>query len=205
MMKRATTLTGHQIFDRAAAGLATILRGGSRRTMHQLSADYSHPHGAGVIGAGADGLLRAVLVEALTARPGSIEVLMPQDDLLRLFGDLAHRVPREQLDEVLRVADSLEDTIEYVEEAASAGLGSALKGQQILWIATPRADADVVYRTLQGCSGTAVTGLFNGLWPYGPTHVVEEDGPRPRPQRPVRLVTAPQAIVRLDAATASRM
>jgi hypothetical protein len=195
-MKYTTALTGRRVLERAMDHLATILHGRLNRYQFPSVADFSHPHGAGVIGPGSDSLLRTVLVEALTVEPGWVEVLTTHHDLKRLFGEMTDRIPRKRFQWVLRVADSLEDTIEYIEGRASGAPGTP----RVLWIVTTGADADVVHRTLESYPAAGLTGLFMGSWPYGPTHVIEEDGPRPRPRRPIRLLSPKQALDRMHAA-----
>jgi hypothetical protein len=196
-MKHITALTGCQFLDRAPARLVAALRKRRSRNPRPLASAYSRPDGAGPIGPGADSLLRAVLVQALTS-PDPVEVLMTKHDLQRLFGERADRVPRDRLHDRLRVTDSLEDSVEYVEERAAGVSG----GLPILWMVTPGADADVVRRALEGCPARLLTGLFRGPWPYGPTYLIEQDGPRPRTRRrPIRLLSPKQAVATLQAAT----
>ncbi|MFI0350946.1 hypothetical protein [Actinomadura sp. 9N407] len=197
-MRHLTALTGRQIFDRSAARLVAILQGHSPQNTRRLADDYSHPYGAGVIGPGADGLLRAVLVEALTVAPGSVEVLTTGHDLEHLFGEMVGRVPYERLRGILHVAGTVEETVEHVEDRVlGVELRFDLGRKPMLWTATPGADADVVHRTLNSCPAGLLTGLFSGPWPYGPTHLIEANGPRPRPRRPVRLLSPQQAVARL--------
>ncbi|RAY15017.1 hypothetical protein DPM19_09710 [Actinomadura craniellae] len=195
-MRHITALIGRQILDTATVHLAAILPGHTRRSTHRLADDYGHPHGAGAIGPGADGLLRAVLVEALTTAPGPVEVLITHHDLEHLFGEMTDRVPLERFHNSLRVTDTLENAVEHVEERAN---GTERQKTPILWMATPGADADVVHQTLESCPAALLTALFKGPWPYGPTHVIEENGPRPRPHQPVSLLSPRQAVARLHA------
>ena len=193
-MKHFAALTGRQLLGEAATHLNALFRNLPGLNTHLQASDFSHPDGAGAIGPGADSLLRAAMIEALTAPTRSIEVLTTQQDLERLFGDMIAHVPRERLAHSLRVASSLEDSVTYVEEQAE----HAPERQRILWVATPGTDADVIHRALTSCHA-GVTALFRGPWPYGPTHLIEHDGPRPRTQHPVRLLSPKQAVARLHA------
>ncbi|MFV2177630.1 hypothetical protein ACFHW2_14455 [Actinomadura sp. LOL_016] len=98
------------------------------------------------------------------------------------------------------MADTLEDAVEYVEaRVVEAELRLIPDITPILWMATPAADADVVHQALNSRPAASTTGLFKGPWPYGPTHMIEEDGPRPRPRHPVHLLSPQQALARLHA------
>ncbi|OLT31858.1 hypothetical protein BJF79_08675 [Actinomadura sp. CNU-125] len=96
------------------------------------------------------------------------------------------------------MTDTLEDAIEYVEKTIATELRLVLERAPTLWMATPGSDSDVVRQVLEGAAEGGVTGLFKGPWPYGPTYVIEEDGPRPRPRQRVRLLSARQSVARLQ-------
>ncbi|TDC91987.1 hypothetical protein [Actinomadura sp. 7K507] len=164
-----------------------------------LARAFSHPQGAGVIGPGAQRLLRSVLVDALTARTQRCEVVIARDDLERLLGAASSRLPS-RFASVLHVTGTLEDAIEHLESRPRHISATGPEKQfPILWLATPGADADVVHQTLESQPATDLVTLFNGPWPYGPTHFIDTDGPRRPPAHDLHLLTRDQAIVRLRA------
>ncbi|MFV2177635.1 hypothetical protein ACFHW2_14430 [Actinomadura sp. LOL_016] len=69
----------------------------------------------------------------------------------------------------------------------------------MLWFAAPGPHADVVHQTLRRWPGTNLTALIAGGWPYDPTHLIDYDGPRALPRRPIHLLTAHQAANNLRA------
>lgn len=164
-----------------------------------LARAFSHPQGAGVIGPGAQRLLRTMLVDGLTGSADRCEVVIARADLERLLGAASSRLPS-RFASVLHVPDTLEDAIEHL-ECRAPGIIAAVPEEQVpvLWLATPGADADVVHQTLESQSAIDLVTLFNGPWPYGPTHFIDTDGPRRPPDRDLHLLTRDQAIAELCA------
>ena len=164
-----------------------------------LARAFSHPEGAGVIGPGAQRLLRTVLVNALTCGEGGCGVFIARRDLERLFGAASSRLST-RFAPVMHVTDTLEDAIERLESRPPhltvAGLVSH---KPTLWLATPGADADVVHQALENQPATDLVSLFNGPWPYGPTHFIDLDGPRRLPEHDLHLLNRDQAIAELHA------
>lgn len=162
---------------------------------------FGHPQGAGVIGPGADGLLRAALVEALTSGHGHIRVITTQADLDRLLRSTRGRRAALPPGLCLHVVETLEDAIEHLEAESGPQPHDAppsTNAPHAIWIATPGADADVVHQTLQQ-QGTRLTALLYGPWPYGPTHLIETDGPRLPLRWPISLMSAEVAAAKLQA------
>ncbi|OLT31859.1 hypothetical protein BJF79_08680 [Actinomadura sp. CNU-125] len=93
-MSHTFALLSRQVLGKAADRLAEALPCRPPRD-RRLADDYGHADVVGLIGAGADALLRAILVEAMILTPGSIEVVMGKSDLEHLFGEMTGQVPRE--------------------------------------------------------------------------------------------------------------
>lgn len=162
-----------------------------------LARAFSHPQGAGVIGPGAQRLLRTALVDALARGAEGCDVVIARPDLERLLGATFLQVPL-HLAPVVHITDTLEDAIEHLESRASATTAAGMVEQPpVLWLATPGDDADVVHQTLEGQPSTEIIALFNGPWPYGPTHFVTPDGPQHPPCHNLDLLTRDQAVASL--------
>ncbi|MFG2245764.1 hypothetical protein [Spirillospora sp. NPDC048823] len=161
-----------------------------------LARAFSHPMGAGVIGPGAQRLLRTVLVDTLTRSTAHCDVVIVRPDLERLLGAASSRL-LSRLTSGLHITDTLEDAIEHL-ESRPPRIDAAGRVEQspVLWLATPGADADVVHQTLEAQPPGELIALFNGPWPYGPTHFIDIDGPRRLPDG-LTLLTRDQAITTL--------
>lgn len=164
-----------------------------------LARAFSHPQGAGVIGPGAQRLLRTVLVDALTRSTEGSSVVIARPDLERLLGTATSWLLA-SFTSVLHFTDTLEDTIEHLESRPqSITTAGPMEQRPILWLATPGADSDVVHQTLENQPSTDLITLFHGPWPYGPTHFIDHDGPRRLPDHHLQLLTRDQAVARLQA------
>ncbi|WP_198679180.1 hypothetical protein [Thermomonospora amylolytica] len=178
----------------------TDTSGGPLRETFSLISAFHHPDGTGVIGAGTDGLLRTALVQALTSRTAPTQVITTRPELERLFPIKPDSTLLEALTPALHAAETLEEAIEHLESRSdlpSPGSASTAQSTRTLWLVTPGSDADVVHQTIQRCSGINLTGLFAGPWPYGPTHVIDIDGPRQPLHQPITLLSPEQAIIAL--------
>lgn len=165
-----------------------------------LARAFSYPQGAGFIGPGAERLLRTVLVEALTRSTETVDVIMARPDLDELLGGALSELPLARFPSVLHVTETLEGAIEHLEgRAARISATGRVELSPTLWVATPGADADVVHQTLKQRPESELIGLFNGPWPYGPTHFIDINGPRRLPSQGFNLLSCDQAIARLDA------
>ncbi|MEU9019396.1 hypothetical protein [Actinomadura sp. NPDC048394] len=165
-----------------------------------LARAFTYPQGTGLLGPGTDGLLRAALVDAFTRDTESAEVLITHTLLEDLLGEDAHQVTFGQLGSSLRLVEALEDAIEHLEERALWEVtGQSAKPLPTLWLAVPGPDSDVVHRTLTTLAGLDIVALFKGPWPYGPTHLIDADGPRQFPAL-TSLLSGHEAINRLSAA-----
>ncbi|MEV5830494.1 hypothetical protein AB0L25_33500 [Spirillospora sp. NPDC052242] len=174
-----------------------------------LALAFGLPRGAGFIGDGADGLLRAALTEALTGKVGVSWIIATGHDLRCLFGDAFDDTLVESLAPRLHVVDTLEEAAERLEfeadviRALDVNDRPSFTVSTVLWFTVPGPDTDVVHDTLQNWPGTGLVPLIAGHWPYGPTHLIDSDGPRPLPHRPINLLTAQQATTELQAASAA--
>ncbi|WP_433235910.1 hypothetical protein [Actinomadura nitritigenes] len=162
-----------------------------------MARTFAFPQGAGLLGPGTDGLLRTVLIDAFDPGTEPAKVLLTRSHLEELLGDDVHERTFDQLGASLRVVETLEDAIEHLEERALWEVtGESAKLLPRLWLAAPGADADVVYRTLASLD---IVGLFKDAWPYGPTYLIDADGPRQLTSR-ISLSSAAEAISKLSAA-----
>ncbi|MDL4813204.1 hypothetical protein [Actinomadura opuntiae] len=167
-----------------------------------LARTFGHAEGAGFIGPGAHDLLRAILTEALTTKTGVSWVIATKHDLQSLGTDAFDDATLDRFSSRLLVTETLEDTIERLEFEADVtralDINKPLTTEaSLLWFSSPGPDADVVHQTLDHWPGTSLTALIAGPWPYGPTHLIETDGPRPLPQHPVRMLSVQQAVAEL--------
>lgn len=164
-----------------------------------LARAFSHPQGAGVIGPGAQRLLRSVLVDALTGGTSGCDVVIARTDLERLLGAASVGLSS-RFASVLHITGTLEEAIEHLESRPPRTATAGPEEQApVLWLATPGVDADVVHQSLEGQRATDLITLFNGPWPYGPTHFIDTDGPRRPPDHDLPLLTRDQAIAKLRA------
>lgn len=165
-----------------------------------LARTFAYPQGTGLLGPGTDGLLRTALVDAFDPGTESAEVLITRSHLGELFDEEVPHMPLDQLGSSLHLVETLEDAIEHLEERAlSEVTGAPAIPLPTLWLAVPGPDADVVDRTLTALVGLDIVALFKGAWAYGPTHLIDADGPRRLPSH-IKLSSAHEAISKLDAA-----
>ncbi|MDL4770692.1 hypothetical protein [Actinomadura xylanilytica] len=122
-------------------------------------------------------------------------MITTETDLDRLFaGELDHKLIG-PLTSRLQTAASLEEAIEHLEHLArTASTHHTAEDPTIIWLAAPGEDADVVHETIRLWPSDRLTTLLAGPWPYGPTHVVEADGPRPLLRCPINMLSVRQAI-----------
>ncbi|NKZ03263.1 hypothetical protein [Actinomadura latina] len=174
-----------------------IARGRLTRPPQPLAQSFMYPGGAGMIGPGAERLLRTVLVDALTNGSERLNVVIALSDLEQLLGDTSS-LPSGRFASALHVAETLEDTIEHLESRhPRLGIAGTTPRPATLWLATPGPDADVVHQTLEHLPTASIIALFKGPWPYGPTHLIDTDGPRQLPARDLTLVSRNQAVASL--------
>jgi hypothetical protein len=134
--------------------------------------------GIGVVGPGANGYMRALLVELLTREGAPLRVIMSRNELNRLFEGGFDDALTSAFSSRLLVTELLEDAIEHLELALS--VSDAEKADRMpadpaatYWIATPGPDDDVVLPLLRG---TSLNGVMLGDWLHGPTYVIDTAG-----------------------------
>ncbi|WP_026405400.1 hypothetical protein [Actinomadura rifamycini] len=155
------------------------------------------------------GLLRAALTEVLTDKVGISWVIATGHELGRLFGDAFDDTLAESLAPRLHAVETLEEAAERLEfeadviRALDVNDRPSFTVSTVLWFAAPGPDADVVHDTLQSWPGTGLVPLLASPWPYGPTYLIDADGPRPLPRRSINLLTAQQATTEIHAALAA--
>ena len=168
-----------------------------------LAHAFGGPEGTGLIGPGADDLLRAALTEALTLATSATQVITTRPDLDRLFTGAFNQSLIDSFGLRLHAAETLEDAIEHIElqdriaTAIDSDNDSPAESPSYTWFATPGPDADVVHATLKHWHGTNIIALMSGAWPYGPTHFIDADGPRRIPDHNLHLLPRDQAIAKL--------
>ncbi|MFD0691186.1 hypothetical protein [Actinomadura fibrosa] len=150
------------------------------------ASELAHPSGLGVVGPGADGFMRAVLVDLLTRDGPHAKIVLTRGELHRLFGDALTGPLRTAFDARLHVCDLLEEAIEQLElemlvadaERANPDL-SPTGGQSrpvTYWLSTPGEDDDVVVPVIRRGPAHGLVGLVFGTWPHGRTCTVDDSG-----------------------------
>lgn len=174
-----------------------------------MACELARPNGLGVVGPGADGFVRAVLVELLTREPSRTNVVVMRAELNRLFGDGLGEELRYAPDARLHVFDRPEDAAAHLElelltaaaERANPDL-SPTGGRDLpatFWIRAPAPDAAAVPPlTRRGLAHGLVT-LVTGPWPHGRTRTVERDGGLAGTDRTVPVLTRADAFARMRA------
>lgn len=145
--------------------------------------------GVGVVGPGAEGFMRAALVELLTR--AERKVVLSRTELNRLFEGSLSADLLDALSPRLHVCDLPEDAITYLE------LKLLREAGRTYWIAAPGADDDIVLPLLRREAGHRLRGLLFGEWQHGPTTVINADGTVPGHEGPVPTLTSAEATERL--------
>jgi hypothetical protein len=148
-----------------------------------VAAELTRPSGLGVIGPGANGYVRALLVELLTG-PDPVNVVITWNELYRLFDGDFDRSLMEALSPRLRVTDLLEDAIECLElevfigdaERANPDVLTRASAHRpwMYWIATPGQDDDVVLPLIR--REPRLLGVMFGEWLHGRTCTIDAGG-----------------------------
>ncbi|MGK5550178.1 hypothetical protein ACSNOI_01070 [Actinomadura kijaniata] len=181
----------------AASAVATAVR-------------LARPAGMGLVGPGADGFARAVLVDLLAGDgPGRANVVTTRAELDRLFDGGVDEALAQALAPRLRVCDLLEESIEHLElemlmaEAERAHPDLSPTGGRGLpttfWICTPGQDDDVVLPLVRRGPEHGLVGLLFGPWPHGRACAVDADGTVPEAGVRVAAPTPAEALARLRA------
>uniref|UniRef100_UPI000B0C30DF hypothetical protein n=1 Tax=Actinomadura kijaniata TaxID=46161 RepID=UPI000B0C30DF len=174
----------------------------------------ARPAGMGLVGPGADGFARAVLVDLLTGDEsadglGRANVVTTRAELDRLFDGGVDEALAQALAPRLRVCDLLEESIEHLElellmaEAERAHPDLSPTGGRGLpttfWLCTPGQDDDVVLPLVRRGPEHGLVGLLFGPWPHGRACAVDAAGTVPEAGVRVAAPTSAEALARLRA------
>jgi hypothetical protein len=165
---------------------------------------FGAPQGAGLAGPGAEGLERATLVEAITSHAAISQVVIEYADLYRLLGGAIANDLQQALGTRLYLAEALEDAVEHIESNTAPSNRAETQTTEtppLAWFAAPRQHSDVVHHVLQTQRTPSLIALICGPWAYGPTHLIEADGPWRPPRRTIELLSAQEAVTRLSQTT----
>lgn len=179
--RRRTAISSAQSAERSVSALSSWAA-----ATYQFGQPEDFPvlqQAAGVIGAGADAYLRAVLVHLLTRATDTARVVTTGNDLDRLFEGQFDLALQSSYSKQLYVADLLEDAVEHLETKAehqnalliAANSPECMNTLTTYWFAAPGADTDVVHQTIQRWTGLGLIPLLFGPWPYGPTHQLNDN------------------------------
>jgi hypothetical protein len=197
----------HQMMTRPLPALSRITRTPVRPTPLRTAEDLTHPSGLGVVGPGANGFMRAMLVDFLSQ---DAKVVLSRNELNRMFEGAFDDGLIQSLAPRLHVCDLLEEAVEHLEldmlmaeaEQANPDL-SPTRGRDVrtYWISTPGQDDDVVVPLVTRGTHRPV-GLVFGAWHHGRTCTVDSTGAVTRIDGDETSLTAPslspdEALTRL--------
>jgi hypothetical protein len=171
----------HQMMNRPLPALPRPTRTPARPTPLRSAEDLMHPSGLGVVGPGANGFMRATLIDLLSR---DAKVVLSRNELNRMFYGAFDEGLVQSLAPRLHVCDLLEEAIEHLEldmlmaeaEQANPDL-SPTRGRDVptYWISTPGQDDDVVAPLVTHGANRPV-GLVFGEWRHGRTCTVDSTG-----------------------------
>ncbi|GAA1291687.1 transcriptional regulator [Saccharothrix xinjiangensis] len=148
------------------------------RDGREIALDLAAARGLGLLGAGATGAVRALLVAALTAGEGEARVVVPAEDLAALLDRRPERAP---LPTSLHVATDLDAALDVLESETLVRVGQRRStgrswGAVVLVARTPARQSRRLQAVLDNGSAVGVTGLLLGQWNSGVTAYVRDDG-----------------------------
>ncbi|MBO2454916.1 hypothetical protein J4573_48070 [Actinomadura barringtoniae] len=168
----------HQQMTRPLPALPRPARSPKPPTPLRSAEELARPSGLGVVGPGANGFMRAMLVDLLSR---DAKVVLSRNELNRMFEGAFDDGLIQSLAPRLHVCDLLEEAVEHLEldmlmaeaEQANPDL-SPTRGRDVptYWISTPGQDDDVVVPLVT--RGTV--GLVFGEWHHGRTCTVDSSG-----------------------------
>ncbi|MEV8438811.1 transcriptional regulator [Actinosynnema sp. NPDC051121] len=166
-------VVGHDGSDDQALVLPVGVRDG-----REIALDVAVARGLGLLGVGATGAVRALLVAALTAGEGEARVVVPAEDLAALLGRRQAPAP---LPTGLHVADDLDAALDVLESETLVRVGQSRstarpQGRVVLVARTPGRQSRRLQAVLDNGSTVGVTGLLLGQWNSGVTAYVRDDG-----------------------------
>lgn len=151
------------------------------REGQRIALDLAATHGLGLIGPGASGAIRALLLTSLAptghVRPGRADVLVPDEDFTILLG---HQTAHTPLPTALRVLPGRSAVLDALEAEtlvrANQSRPEAGWPPLILVTCVPERQRQRLQAILENGSGIGVTGLLLGQWASGATAYVRDDG-----------------------------
>ena len=171
----------HQKMTRPLPVLPRPTRSPVRPRPLRSAEDLARPSGLGVVGPGANGFMRAMLVDLLSR---DAKVVLSRNELNRMFEGAFDEGLIQSLAPRLHVCDLLEEAVEHLEldmlmaeaEQANPDL-SPTRGRDVptYWISTPGQDDDVVVPLVTRGANRPV-GLVFGEWRHGRTCTVDSSG-----------------------------
>jgi len=165
---------GHDsTFDDQAPVLPVGVRDG-----RQIALNLAAAHGLGLLGAGATGAARALLVTALSTADRAARVIVAAEDLAALVGRRPAQAP---LPASLHVAADLDAALDLLEAETLVRIGqrptTGRPWRPVVLVArTPGRRARRVQAVLDNGSAVGVTGLLLGQWNSGVSAYVCDDG-----------------------------
>ncbi|MGW5053961.1 BTAD domain-containing putative transcriptional regulator [Actinokineospora sp. NPDC004072] len=168
-----SVVLGHDGTPRSRASILPI----GVRDGREMALDVAGTRGLGVLGAGAAGAVRALLVTALTMGEGAGKVIVVAEALAVLLG----RRPERPLPAGLQVAADLDAALDAVEAETLVRLGELpladnSRGPLVLVAPTPAWRSRRLQAMLDNGAPVGVVGLLLGQWAAGVTAYVRGDG-----------------------------
>ncbi|NUT46332.1 MAG: transcriptional regulator [Saccharothrix sp.] len=148
------------------------------RDGREIALDLATVHGLGLLGAGATGAVRALLVAALTTSDGPAQVIVTAEDLAALLGRRAAQAP---LPTGLHVAADLDAALDVLEAETLVRVNEHRPTNRpwtpvVLVARAPERRSRRLYAVLDNGSTVGVSGLLLGQWNPGVTVYVRDDG-----------------------------
>ncbi|MDL4771726.1 MULTISPECIES: hypothetical protein [Thermomonosporaceae] len=169
--------------------------------------DLAHPAGLAVAGPGADGFVRAVLVELLTRESPHTRVVISRRELNRLFGGELDEAVRQSLESRLHVCGLLAEAVEHLElemlmteaELANPDLSptGGHRPPATYWICTPGEDDETILSLVRRGPAHRLVALMLGPWPHGRTCTAGPSGTLAETGGTVPTLPRAEALARL--------
>ncbi|XVS62057.1 BTAD domain-containing putative transcriptional regulator [Actinosynnema sp. CA-299493] len=148
------------------------------RDGREIALSLATTRGLGLLGAGAAGAARALLLAALTTADEAATVLVPVEDLAVLAG---RRAVQASLPAGLHVVPDLDAALDVLESETLVRAGQRRStdrpsGPIVLVARTPGRQSRRLQAVLDNGAAVGVTGLLLGQWNSGVTAYVRDDG-----------------------------
>ncbi|MDQ0772948.1 DNA-binding SARP family transcriptional activator [Streptomyces aurantiacus] len=187
------TSSNHALSAPTSAPAPQTLPAGARalgiKSNQALAWNLARTHGLGLIGPGAYGAIRALLVSLLAEHPpradGHAQIIVPAADARRLFEE---NLAGERNLERLRIVDDLDAALDTLErellsrarlapEPATAADSESTPHAELVLVATPEVHAERrLQAILDNGAALGLAGVLLGQWHPGGTARVREDG-----------------------------